>query len=60
MHEVDPEETRTQEVTWLNERIATLEKEKAAMEMALQAVEMKVALQEGFIKELVQRCGLME
>ena len=44
----------------MNERIATLEKEKAAMEMALQAVEMKVALQEGFIKELVQRCGLME
>ena len=60
IQEVDPEETRTQHTTWLEERVTALEREKEAMEMALQGMEAKIALQENIINSVVQRCGLLE
>ena len=60
IQEVDPEETRTQHTTWLEERVTALEKEKETMEMALQDMEVKMMLQENAMKEVVERLVMVE
>ena len=60
MQEDDPEEARTRHAMWLEEKVASLQKEKEAMEVTIQELEGKIAPQKGFIKDVVQRCRLIE
>ena len=60
MQDVEQEETLARHAAWLEEKVTSIQKEKEAMEMAIQGLEAKLALQEGFTKDMAQRYGLIE
>ena len=57
MQEDTPEEKRAMEITVLEERIASLEKENGELQNALREMERTIALQENAVKEMAQALG---
>ena len=60
MEEDTPEEDEAEKKTVLEEKVTTLEKEKEAMEKALREMEAKLTLQENIVKEVLERCAVIE
>lgn len=59
MQEVEHEETLARHAALLEEKVASPWKEKEAMEVSIQGLEAKVALHEGFMKDMAPRYGLI-
>ena len=55
MQEVEHEERQTQHAMWLSEKVTSLEKEKEEMKALIKEMEIKIALQESALKEVVER-----
>ena len=60
MQEDTPEERDTMQMMALVEPITTLERENVELKRVIQEMEAKTALQENAIKEVVDRCSVIE
>ena len=60
MQEDTPEERDTMQMMALVEPITTLERENVELKRVIQEMEAKTALQENAVKEVVDRCSVIE
>ena len=60
MQVVDPEEIRTQNAMWLEEKVASLERENEEMNKVLQEIATRVQLQENTLKNCMELQGVLD
>ena len=60
MQEVGHEERQTQHAMWLSEKVTSLEREKEEMKALIKEMEVKIALQENTLNQVVERQVVVE